>query len=197
MNLGRYGVLFSATIITYMLWSVFHTHQTGWAGHWKSMAVGICFHIFDYLTSDATSENLKTMEKNGISRLRALGTVAFNVMSGTLFPAIVVIYWVGPVEYRFDLSLVFTVLICLAVSEVLFYYSHQYLHRNLPHLHLMHHCCKRSSFTTNSFFHPLDLVMEFTGPVVSLFVLTLYVFNDPFAFLVGLAILTTWYVERS
>jgi hypothetical protein len=118
----------------------------------------------------------------------------FNVFTGTLLPAVVVIYGVGPIEYRFDFSLVWHVVACLATSDVLFYFSHQYLHRHMPQVHLFHHCCRRASFNSNALFDPLDLAVEFTGPVLSLIFLTLYVFRDPFAFLVGLGIITAWYL---
>eukprot|EP01127_Copromyxa_protea_P008553 TRINITY_DN1964_c0_g1_i6.p1 TRINITY_DN1964_c0_g1~~TRINITY_DN1964_c0_g1_i6.p1 ORF type:complete len:171 (+),score=12.10 TRINITY_DN1964_c0_g1_i6:453-965(+) len=136
------------------------------------------------------------MERSGIPRYWALVIAAFNLATGTLLPAIVTIYFVGPVEYRFDLSLVLTVLFSLAIADITFYCFHMYLHRNLPHLHLMHHCCKRTSYTTNAFFHPLDLIMEFSGPALSLIILVRYVFRDPFALLVGLAVLPTWYVRK-
>eukprot|EP01127_Copromyxa_protea_P008552 TRINITY_DN1964_c0_g1_i5.p1 TRINITY_DN1964_c0_g1~~TRINITY_DN1964_c0_g1_i5.p1 ORF type:complete len:233 (+),score=9.16 TRINITY_DN1964_c0_g1_i5:234-932(+) len=195
-NLGRYGVLFSAIIVVHLLWGAFHVHQTGWIGYLRTLIINICLHVLDYLTSTATSENLDTMERSGIPRYWALVIAAFNLATGTLLPAIVTIYFVGPVEYRFDLSLVLTVLFSLAIADITFYCFHMYLHRNLPHLHLMHHCCKRTSYTTNAFFHPLDLIMEFSGPALSLIILVRYVFRDPFALLVGLAVLPTWYVRK-
>eukprot|EP01127_Copromyxa_protea_P019551 TRINITY_DN6382_c0_g1_i2.p1 TRINITY_DN6382_c0_g1~~TRINITY_DN6382_c0_g1_i2.p1 ORF type:complete len:193 (-),score=4.57 TRINITY_DN6382_c0_g1_i2:81-659(-) len=148
--------------------------------------------VFDHLTSDATTENLKTMERNGISTANAIASSAWNTLSSQVFICYLLIHHIGPVEFRLDFSLVATVLVCLTVSDIVFYYSHRLLHRALPQMHLMH-CCKRSSLSTNGFFHPVDMSLEFGGPSIAIIFITLYVFKDTFALLVSLVAVTSWY----
>lgn len=213
-NLGRWGYLYSATAISYMLCAPFAAYEYGWkgthrhcpkpmhyfnfSGHFGNLAVALCFYLVDVLTSDALSENLASLEKNGFSRSR-VATIAFlNYSLGTIVPALVVCGYLHQqvvIPYRFDFTLVWHVGFCLAVSEVLFFYSHRYMHQHMPQVHFLHHCCKRPSFTTNLLFDPVDLAIEFTGPVLGLIFFTLVVFDDPLAMIVGMGIITAWYAS--
>lgn len=73
-------------------------------------------------------------QKNGISTEKIIFSMTFNYLTGLLLPAAVIILYSDEIVYRFDLSLIFRVVLCLAVSDVLFYYSHRFLHRQMPHV---------------------------------------------------------------
>lgn len=64
-------------------------------------------------------------------------------------------------------------------------YHSRFLHRYLPELHKLHHCCIIPSTTTNMMFHPLDLLVEFGGPVLSAIFINLYILRDPFAMMIA------------
>ena len=55
-------------------------------------------------------------------------------------------------------------------TDILFFMVHKLLHERLPRIHKLHHCCVYSSQSTNLFFHPIDLAMEFTAPVVAVWI---------------------------
>jgi hypothetical protein len=61
------------------------------------------------------------------------------------------------------------IVVNMAFGEATFYAAHKVLHEStlLVPFHVFHHCCTHSSWTTNLLFHPIDLALEFGGPVFS------------------------------
>jgi hypothetical protein len=111
----------------------------------------------DYFTSPLSKRNIRCMSETGFSDLYVATCFAVNAC----------IYWipiVGPIwlfaspgPLRLDLTLlVRNVVLVLATIELYFTNSNQYLHRSIPKLHLLHHCCVYPSFTTSLLFHPVD-----------------------------------------
>lgn len=78
-------------------------------------------------------------------------------------------------------------------TDPVFFLFHKALHDYWPSLHLLHHCCIRSSLTTNLFFHPGDLALEFTAPIMSMWAVAVFVVGDPWVFAFGFALLWAWY----
>jgi hypothetical protein len=57
---------------------------------------------------------------------------------------------------------------------------HRLLHTHWPQLHLMQQCVVNSTFSANFIFDPMDLSIEFGGPVGSALLLHFFVWKDPF-----------------
>eukprot|EP00808_Paulinella_micropora_P017284 g15900.t1 len=150
-------------------------------------------HAIDYLTSDATQENLNTMWALGFSGSYVAGCYIFNALTWWVGIKLAVEQLAATSAARCDLPLLLHVAATLATTEVFFFFSHRALHYYAPRLHLLHHCCKRPSYTTNLFFHPLDLAVEFAGPVAAVVLLNTLVFRDPWAMVCSFGVVVGWY----
>ena len=82
----------------------------------------------------------------------------------------------------------------LQLNLVLFYFSHKLLHQTKigANLHLMHHCCIHTSRSTNLWFHPLDLLIEFFGPFTLNYLYWLYS-KDTFVLILVAGVMQAWY----
>ena len=85
----------------------------------------------------------------------------------------------------------------LCVSEMLFYLGHRLMHTHptLVKYHVLHHCSTNASWNTNFLFHPIDLAVEFAGPVVVGVLGThYYLWNqDQATLVITLLIVLIWY----
>lgn len=82
------------------------------------------------------------------------------------------------------------------LTDTCFFAMHKILHERLARVHLLHHCCVYSSQATNLFFNPADLALEFTAPVVTIWLLCKYCFaddNSSWMFALSTAIVQAWY----
>jgi hypothetical protein len=95
----------------------------------------------------------------------------------------------GPYDLRFFAA----VLSSMAVAELMFYTGHRYMHQHWPERHLFHHCCTRSSYTTGYLFDPLDIAVEFSGPVLAVVGISLGIFGSPLALFYALTLVFAWY----
>ena len=77
--------------------------------------------------------------------------------------------------------------------ELAFTYAHRALHSSLPTIHLLHHVCRHCSFTTNLLFHPLDLAIEFGGPIAVCIASHVCLFHDTPALFGSICVMTAWY----
>lgn len=96
--------------------------------------------------------------------------------------------------YRFDLSLIISVAIILALGDIFFYTGHKFLHNSkyMAHLHLMHHCCIVPSASTNLLFHPIDFAIEFFGPI-GVMLSWYFITGDNWVLIVSAVIIQVWY----
>ena len=80
-------------------------------------------------------------------------------------------------------------------AQVTFFLAHRELHQNprLAQFHVLHHCCLRSSNTTNLIFHPVDLTLEFSGPVAMLALSHVFLFQDRAVLLLSTFAVQLWY----
>jgi len=67
------------------------------------------------------------------------------------------------------------------------------LHSDMADHHHLHHTAKYVSFSMNFFFHPLDLLLEFSAPPAVVLVANKLFFHDDWAALVALVAINTWY----
>ena len=167
-----------------------------WDYWWTLIPLGLCVNAFDFVISDRPWKNLEIMKRNGFT-MTYIWTVSIINIAYFNFSA----YYTWRVMLReetltprFDVSLVLTVVIILVIGDYLFYAAHKWLHStNIgARLHLMHHCCIHTSLTTNTWFHPLDFLIEFFGPF-SLNLAWWHISGDTFAFMVTGSIMQTWY----
>ncbi|OQR93127.1 hypothetical protein THRCLA_22342 [Thraustotheca clavata] len=142
----------------------------------ETILLTICGVILDALSSNSFSYNIQTLRLNGFSDWYVFGSMIINWVNGQTASVVVFRYIAGPDEIvkLFDISsytimTIAQVFMNLTCTEILFYFAHRYLHENWPSLHLMHHCCLRTTGSSNLIFHPLDLMIEFGGPGMILF----------------------------
>ena len=95
----------------------------------------------------------------------------------------------------FSVKTIWQVLVNMAMTEVLFTSAHALLHYTKwgSKIHEMHHCCIDPSWSTNLMFHPVDLAAEFSGPVISLILMHMFVWRDTATLFASTLILHLWY----
>jgi hypothetical protein len=165
----------------------------GFMGYVYTMAFGLLLHFIDIVTSDATATNIATMKHNGMATSWIAFCWLYNWSTVISLPCVIFYYTCQDFQVHWDLRLVLQVAANLAATEALFTYPHRLMHRHMPQTHLLHHCVVRPSFFSNFLFHPLDLLLEFSAPVLSTILLSLLLWKDSFTLLVSFGIQTAWY----
>ncbi|KAI8908923.1 hypothetical protein EDD86DRAFT_146559 [Gorgonomyces haynaldii] len=189
----RKEIVFFATL-TNCISLFFAYHYSGLQG-----LLFICINIlvivfFDVLMSDAFAKNLKILNANGFTNEQVFVSMFLSFL--IVGPMNYLVTWIcfrETVIPYISHGLLIRVAIMLTVSETAFTYGHLALHQDLSKYHLMHHCCKYSSYTSNFVFHPLDLMMEFGMPLGTIILTNLMFFQDDWAAMVALTIATTLY----
>mmetsp|Transcript_28423 Transcript_28423/g.67261 ORF Transcript_28423/g.67261 Transcript_28423/m.67261 type:complete len:302 (-) Transcript_28423:445-1350(-) len=174
-----------------------HTQLRFWESVLYSHAGTYLLHGLDQLVSDATAANLTILRRNGYSSVFCFRTLCVTTSSG-LLNVILSIQFLAPdatKEAHYDLRLLAVVALNLALSDVAFFLAHRSLHRvqSMAWIHHMHHCCMYSSWTSGSMFHPVDLAIEFSGPILIAILSSLAVLKDPFSFVITVVAIGTWY----
>jgi hypothetical protein len=162
-----------------------------------------CLFPLDGLVSNSLGENIKTLRKNGFSDWVTLILVFGNIVSAHVFTLLVTYYICGGrtvVEMfgNFDsytVPVFLKLFLNIAIAEFLFYNCHALLHKYLPKIHLMHHCVIHSTFSANFIFNPIDLSIEFGGPVGSALLLHFFVWKDPFVLFLTYAFILAYYAN--
>ena len=195
--MGYVCVMTSACILSYTVPEslVFPTYLI------TSVLLGI-LNIIDSFISDNFSKNYKIMKKSGLSELEIWSSALLTTF-GFQIPTILILKYVFghsnsdwivlSWEEHFSLHKILLSILSVWTTDCCFYYTHQLLHEKFPRIHLLHHCCVYSSMSTNAFFHPLDLVMEFTAPGTMVALISKHIFKDPWMYVLGSAIMLTWY----
>lgn len=173
--------------------SVFYMHTC-------LVALNLLVMAVDFLNSDNTQKNYKIAKAAGYSDgyLFFCAFFAFIILSYmtlydiTALPHYTNELWI-PSREEFSLNLILTAAFLVAVSDWFFYVFHRLLHEYLPKVHLLHHCCVYSSLTTNAFFEPLDVMLEFAAPVLFMRLVALKLLDSSWALILGQAVLTTYY----
>jgi sterol desaturase/sphingolipid hydroxylase (fatty acid hydroxylase superfamily) len=150
----------------------------------------------DFALSDAPWANLRTMAASGLSPRWSVATALLNLTGVELL-----MYGVYKLDglgagfsVHWDRGVLAQAAIGLIIGEITFTAGHRLLHQSwLARFHVMHHCCKRTSHSTNLFFHPVDLAIEFSGPIAALIAMHLLYFRDPWGLVVSATVLQVWY----
>jgi len=172
----------------------------GWTGLFVHTIIicGLSIYI-DWCISPTFQTNMHRLSKHGFNT-----SAIFAVMAGNLIATNVLVVFVkeqycpgvllSPLSVD-RLRIVGIVLVNMALAEIAFTLSHMLLHRTHQgaRWHLMHHCCRPSSWSTNLIFHPIDMAIEFSGPVIVLLLSHIFVFRNPTALLTSVQVLHLWY----
>eukprot|EP01083_Nonionella_stella_P171921 588411_1 len=189
-----YKLAYSTTNLIWLLVTPFLWHS--WKC-WRLMVpVSITIIAIDFIVSDNPWKNIQIMKLNGLTTryIAAITVINLALYNASMCYVYTVLLVDQTYEYRFDLSLIITIVIVLAIGDCLFYVAHKLLHCTVygAQIHLMHHCCVYTSLSTNIWFHPLDFLIEFYGPYTVSWLW--YCFSkDTFAFLVVSGIMVAWY----
>ena len=199
--------------LPYLLWTeleIIVAHcvvmpRWGVLGLLAHLAVGLATVAADGLVSNSFGANVRTLRANGFTDARVAATMAFNFsLSQTLGWFLTThlchnfLHGLGPWALPWTAAsvgaVVAKVAVNLAISELTFTAAHHALHAYLPEVHLMHHCCRSSSMSTNAIFHPVDLLFEFAGTGASTVLIHLLVWetDEAVLFLSYLTVLI-WY----
>ena len=148
--------------------------------------------ILDYIYFPYLKHNFILLEKNGFKKfyvwmIMLLNLILTNILVGLIY------YYVEFNSLKWYTSI--QVLINMIITEVIFTLSHMLLHYSYvgAKLHLMHHCCKQASWSTNLIFHPLDMAAEFSGPVLSVLLMHHYVWQNNATLILTVLIVHLWY----
>lgn len=136
--------------------------------------------------------NFETLRKNGFSATYIWIVAAFNLIVTNALVSVVYVLAPPAVWEPFSAHTVARVVASFAATEILFTGSHALLHRTLwgANLHFMHHCCRKASWHVNLIFNPIDMAVEFSGPVIAVLFLN---WNYPLALVLSVCMIHLWY----
>ena len=164
--------------------------------------------ILDFIRSSTARENVRRVaDTYNVPSLAVYSLMACNMISANVlvvgllryFDAINVA-WPSSSTLDYSTAAAIIRLICtlglyFLISEVTFTAGHMLLHRTEigRRIHKIHHLCVRPTWSSNLLFHPLDLVVEFSGPFCFMALAHMYVIGDPFVFRMAIMFLYMWY----
>lgn len=152
-----------------------------------------CFWI-DEKTSNATELNKGVLIKNGFKPEEILRSAKVKGFFRGLFNYPIFQFFLSDVEPYFNIWLIINIAIALVITEIYFTQTHKWLHRYKPEWHRQHHCCIYPSMTTNLVFDELDLFLEFTLPILIVFLTHSFILKDSFAGMLGVCLIQGWYI---
>jgi len=171
----------------------FHTKYHGFYGWCYITCMAIVSVWLDYYLFSYMKKNLLVLKQHGYSPLCVWSTMLFNLLSSSLLVG--AIYYYTEIHDEMSVWVLLKVITNLIITEVLFTLSHMCLHytEKGARLHLMHHCCRHASWSTNLIFHPVDIGIEFSGPVLSVLAMHYFVWNDGLTLFMTACVVHTWY----
>mmetsp|Transcript_28737 Transcript_28737/g.39765 ORF Transcript_28737/g.39765 Transcript_28737/m.39765 type:complete len:243 (+) Transcript_28737:87-815(+) len=194
--MGVVNWLYTFSIFLYSVESTCFPYYYGFdplANFLHQLIGGILFVALDFLVSDSASYNRKVLHLNGYNDLHLLFfflstvVIAYSGLYNSLS------FYAQEIDFHFDFSFVFWVFFNMAMGEALFTFAHKQLHLHFPSLHYAHHCCLRSSYSTNFIFHPIDLMLEFSLPGVVPILTYHFLFQSNWVLVFTIFLQSTWY----
>ncbi|MDP2437471.1 MAG: sterol desaturase family protein [archaeon] len=199
------GLPWSAYLTVLLVYGVYQMYTWGPAGLCLYMGLSTLNCWLDGLISNSPGENVRWLRHNGFGDGFVLGSMAANLVSSAVTGYALVQYILGAAPHLFapmGLAGAFVespvrlleVAANMLLAEAAFTGAHALLHQtSLAPLHRMHHCCRASSFSTNLVFHPLDLALEFSGPVALVAAAHWLLWDDLPVLLLSFVLVQTWY----
>ena len=175
-------------VVAFLFWIT-----PAWGAWGVALHLGVSSFILfmDGFISNSLGRNIVVLRANGFRDTAVASIMLFNYLSSQLLIVFMLLSFCYDGEpdgiallASSSMSVWAQRAFCLAVNlgltDLTFFLAHRELHQNprLAPYHVMHHCCLRASNTTNLLFHPLDLALEFSGPVFVLFLMHYFVFQD-------------------
>ncbi|OQS05533.1 hypothetical protein THRCLA_02363 [Thraustotheca clavata] len=172
--------------IPYLFLTVLHvtlghfvwSNGMGFAGCVIYFFLTVAMILVDGLCSHSLGKNIRTLRYNGFNDVQTIKMMTVNALSNHIMTWLVFQELCGTEAIAkvlqsssYNLYVVSAIAINLAITEILFYFAHKYLHEVIPEVHKMHHCCFAPSHSSNFIFDPLDFAIELGGPTSILFVL--------------------------
>lgn len=180
------------------------SYQTaGWIGvltHISTISVGTI--VLDFKLSSTASNNVRRItEEYKVSKYTVYSLMAMNLYMANITTIWLLLYFdaidtPSPLFNIYEvLRVVGSVALYLLATEIMFTAGHAWLHHTKwgREIHTLHHLCKPASLSSNLLFHPIDMMVEFGGPFLSLILMHVYIFQDPFIFKTAMTILNIWY----
>lgn len=157
-------------------------------------------YAIDHCNSDNLGKNLEIMKKAGFSSWKVWSSAAITWLGAPLGAWGLLIsmtsyntQWESLTVGHFSPQNLVTALLLVFSTDICFFAMHKLLHEQFPMIHRLHHCCVHSSLSTNLFFDPVDLAMEFSAPVAVLWTVSNFLLDDPWMFVLSLGLLQGWY----
>eukprot|EP01083_Nonionella_stella_P306071 1070376_1 len=151
MAMTVYKSAYSTAALISSLGAPFLWHS--WKYWWLMIPISILIFVIDFIVSDNPWKNIEIMKLNGLSSryIAAISVINLTLWNASLHYVYRVLLMDQTYEFRFDLSLIITIVIVLAIGDYLFYIAHKLLHSTFygAQIHLMHHCCVYTSLSTN------------------------------------------------
>ena len=166
-----------------------------------SAVLSICTHVTDGYNSDCFHKNYRIAKAAGYTD----GYLAFCaffvqiVLSASGHAAVLDLphysdaWQIPSLQEHFSIPTLLTVIALVAVSDWFFYSTHRLLHERFPKVHLLHHCCIYSSLSTNLFFEPLDILLEFMLPIMFLQFTAVRILGSSWTYILATSVLQTYY----
>ncbi len=168
------------------------TKAYGFLGWFVMTVLGYLSCVIDYYCFPNCKKNVAMLNKHGYSTPVVAGIMCLNLSLTNALVALM--YWHHPMDHLSFMTAV-KVLLNMCLTEICFSAAHILLHHTETGsaIHVMHHCCKFASWSTNLIFHPVDLAAEFTGPVLSILGMHYVVWQDSSALLLSTILVHLWY----
>ena len=156
--------------------------------------IGYLSTYIDYVFYPHFKKNMADLMEHGWKPWQVWSIMLFNLsVTNALVGAIYVYCQNAPMQID---GLTFVQLfINMSITEVLFTAAHAMLHYTElgSKIHEMHHCCQQASWSTNLIFHPLDITAEFSGPVISIILMHVFVWKNTASLFLSTIVLHLWY----
>lgn len=172
-----------------------HVYYHGLYGWIYILSMGFLSVVLDYYLFPYMKNNLVTLKQHGYSEVIVWCTIAFNLVASEALVGLIY-YYSGPgLDGTASIWVPLKIIVNMTVGELFFTSAHMWLHYTEmgSRLHLMHHCCKDSSWSTNLIFHPIDVAIEFSGPILSALAMHFFVWNDDTTLFITIGVLHLWY----
>lgn len=168
------------------------TQYYGVIGWFAITALGYFSCVIDYLYFPNCKRNIDFLRKRGYTPKLVWGIMLLNLcLTNALVGCIYSFYQINQVSF----VIIAKVIVNMLLTEICFTIAHLLLHHTEcgSSIHVLHHCCKYASWSTNLIFHPLDLAAEFSGPVLAILGMHAVVWQDTNTLLLSTILLHVWY----